>query len=58
MPVSRCSRVDAAASYRFCEHWRAFVKVENASNVKYEDIKTFPADRSNTLGGLEFNWKF
>ncbi len=52
------ARVDVAASYRFCQHWRAFVKVENANNIKYEDVKTFPADRSNTLGGIEFNWKF
>lgn len=52
------TRIDLAASYRFCQHWRAFVKVENATDKRYEDVKTFPADRSNTLGGIEFNWKF
>jgi len=52
------TRVDVAASYSFCEHWRVFGKVNNATDIKYQDVKTFPADRSNVLAGFEFNWKF
>lgn len=52
------TRADVAASYRFCDHWRAFVKVQNVNNAKYQDVLTFPSDRATTLGGVEFNWKF
>jgi len=50
--------VNVAASYRFLTHFKAFVRVENATDKKYESIKTFPADGSNTIGGLDFTWKF
>jgi outer membrane receptor protein involved in Fe transport len=52
------SRVDAAASYTFFEHFRAFGRVENVLNRSYEDVKTFPSPGSNILAGLEFTWRF
>ena len=52
------TRADFAVSYRFLCHWRAFAKIENFNNAKYQDILTFPSDRSTTLAGIEFNWKF
>jgi vitamin B12 transporter len=51
-------RGDIAVSYRFLEHFRAFARFENITDVKYEDVLTFPADGANALGGLEFNWRF
>lgn len=52
------SRLDAAASYSFFEHWRAFGRVENVLNRSYEDVKTFPSPGTNVLAGIEFNWRF
>jgi vitamin B12 transporter len=52
------SRVDAAVTYRFFEHWRAFGRVQNMLNEHYQDVKTFPAPGANFLGGVEFHWKF
>ncbi|MCK6471993.1 MAG: TonB-dependent receptor [Planctomycetes bacterium] len=52
------TRGDIAVSYRFLEHFRAFVRIENFTDEKYEEVKTFSANGSNTLGGLEFNWRF
>lgn len=51
------TRVDAAASYRFFTHWRAFVRVENIFNRSYEDVVTFPSAGITTLAGMEFTWK-
>jgi len=52
------TRVDAAASYRFYKHFRAFGRVENVLDESYEDVRTFPALGSNILAGLEFSWQF
>ena len=52
------TRLDAAASYRFLCHWRVFGKVENLTDERYQEVKTFPSAGSNFLGGVEFNWKF
>jgi vitamin B12 transporter len=52
------TRFDAAASYRFLEHWRVFARMDNFTNAKYETAKTFPAEGASFLGGLEFTWKF
>ncbi len=51
-------RGDIAVSYRFLDHFRAFARFENITDTKYEDVKTFPADGANALGGLEFQWRF
>jgi outer membrane cobalamin receptor len=51
-------RADVAASYRFYRHFRAFGRLGNIADVKYEDVKTFPAQGVNFLGGLEFSWRF
>ena len=52
------TRLDAAASYRFLCHWRVFGRIGNVTNVRYEEVKTFPSAGSNFLGGIEFNWRF
>lgn len=52
------TRVDLAASYRFLCHWRVFGRLGNATNEKYEQVKTFPSAGANFLGGLEFTWRF
>ncbi|HYG77969.1 MAG TPA: TonB-dependent receptor [Planctomycetota bacterium] len=52
------TRVDAAASYRFCKYFRAFGRVENVFNKSYEEVRTFPSPGSNILAGLEFSWQF
>lgn len=52
------TRVDAAASYRFLKHFRAFGRVENIFNKSYEEVKTFRSPGSTVLAGLEFSWRF
>jgi vitamin B12 transporter len=52
------TRVDAATSYSFLKHWRAFGRVENLLDRHYEDVKTFPAPGRNVLAGMEFSWRF
>lgn len=52
------TRLDMAVSYRFLEHFRAFVRVDNIANEKYESAKTFPAAGEQCIGGLECSWKF
>ncbi|MFH0937725.1 MAG: TonB-dependent receptor [Planctomycetota bacterium] len=52
------TRLDLAVSYRFLEHFRAFARVDNFTNEKYESAKTFPSEGASFLGGLEFSWKF
>ena len=52
------SRFDAAATYSFKTHWRAFGRIQNLLNEHYNDVSTFPAAGANVLAGIEFNWKF
>lgn len=52
------TRIDAAASYRFFEHWRAFGRVGNILNRSYEEVITFPSPGTTVLVGIEFNWRF
>ena len=52
------TRVDIAASYRFLCHWRVFGRLGNATDERYEEVKTFPSAGANFLGGIEFNWRF
>jgi len=49
---------DIAVSYKFYEHLRAFVRVANFTDRKYEEVRSFPADGSNTMAGVEFSWKW
>ena len=51
-------RLDIAAGYRFLDHFRAFVRIENVLDRKYQEVLMFPADGTNVLGGLEFRWRF
>jgi len=52
------TRLDLAVSYRFLEHFRTFVRIDNVANEQYEAAKTFPAPTAQWLGGMEFSWKF
>jgi vitamin B12 transporter len=53
------SQVDLAARYRFW-HNRigVFARVHNLFNAGFENVRSYPAEKRDILGGVELNWQF
>lgn len=55
-PLPRYARLDVYAEYKLDESWRAFVRVENLTDTRYQEVLNYGTTGRAAYAGLSVSW--